>query len=233
MKFELLVFDWDGTLMDSEARIVDCLELTFRDLALPPLGRDQLKDVIGLGLREAVDRLAPGLEEGRIQQFIECYRAHYLCGEKRPTALFPGALETLRRLNQNGHMLAVATGKSRRGLERSIKEAGCGELFVASRCADECFSKPHPQMLLELMDLLDTPPERTLMIGDTEYDMQMAQNAGARALGVSYGVHDPQRLSQHGALDCLDDIREMMAWLAQPRGLTELSEKRQSDALPQ
>ncbi len=213
MNFELLVFDWDGTLMDSEGRIVDCLELTFQDLELPPLGRDQLKDVIGLGLREAAARLAPGLSEGRIRQFIECYRAHYLCEKKRPTELFPGALEALRELNRRGHTLAIATGKSRRGLERSLEEAACGDLFMASRCADECFSKPHPQMLLELMELMDTPPERTLMIGDTEYDMQMAQNAGAHALAVSYGVHEPARLSQHGALACLDDIREVVAWL--------------------
>ncbi|HFD92696.1 MAG TPA: HAD-IIIA family hydrolase [Gammaproteobacteria bacterium] len=223
--FELLVFDWDGTLMDSEGRIVDCLEATFADLGLPPLPRDTLKDVIGLGLREAIDRLAPGLDEGRAQQFIECYRAHYLCGKKRPTELFPGALETLRELEQRGYMLAIATGKARRGLERSLGEAGCGELFVASRCADECFSKPHPQMLQELMTLLDTPPERTLMIGDTEYDMQMAQNAGTHALAVGYGVHHPQRLAQHGALACLDDICDIVPWLETWAGIDKEERK--------
>ncbi len=211
--------------MDSEGRIVDCLEATFLDLDLPLLPRETLRDVIGLGLREAIEKLVPGLDEGRAQRFIESYRAHYLCGEKRPTELFPGALEALRELERRGYLLAIATGKSRRGLERSLGEAGCANLFVASRCADECFSKPHPQMLQELMALLGVSPARTLMIGDTEYDMQMARNAGSHALAVGYGVHHPQRLARHGALACLYDIRDIVPWLESWPGIDNTNPK--------
>jgi len=228
---ELLVFDWDGTLMDSEARIVDCLELALADLDLPLLPRDSLKDIIGLGLQEAIHQLMPELDEIMAQKFTERYRAHYLSEQQCPTKLFPGTLETLQALSQQGHMLAIATGKARRGLDRSLTDSGCGDLFVASRCADECFSKPHPQMLLEIMTLLDTPPEQTLMIGDTEYDMLMAQNAGAHALAVSYGVHERSRLLQHGALECLNDIRDIIGWLDGMQGLTSANKKRQSDAM--
>jgi len=161
--------------MDSEARIVDCMERALVDLNLPPMHRDTLKDVIGLGLKEAIQQLMPELDEIMVQQFIERYRTHFLSEQQCPTKLFPGALETLHTLSQQGHMLAIATGKARRGLDRSLHDSGCGDLFVASRCADECFSKPHPQMLLEIMTLLDTSPEQTLMIGDTEYDMLMVR----------------------------------------------------------
>lgn len=228
---ELLVFDWDGTLMDSEARIVDCMERALVDLNLPPMHRDTLKDVIGLGLKEAIQQLMPELDEIMVQQFIERYRTHFLSEQQCPTKLFPGALETLHTLSQQGHMLAIATGKARRGLDRSLHDSGCGDLFVASRCADECFSKPHPQMLLEIMTLLDTSPEQTLMIGDTEYDMLMAQNAGAHALAVSYGVHERSRLLQHGPLECLDDIRDIISWLDSAQGLTRPNKRRQPDAI--
>lgn len=222
--FQLLVFDWDGTLMDSEARIVACLGMALADLDLPSLPRERLSNVIGLGLPEAVRNLLPTADEHLMTRFIERYRLHFLAGDQVASTLFPGVLETLRRLGEAGFMLAVATGKSRRGLDRSLAETGCADLFVASRCADECFSKPHPQMLLEIMADLDTPPHETLMIGDTEYDLQMAGNAGTAALAVSYGVHERARLLQHGPLACLDDIAEIIPWLGVRHGGREVVE---------
>ena len=211
--FQLLVFDWDGTLVDSEGRIVACMEAAFQDLDLTPLPRDQLRDVIGLGLAEAVARLLPRADESLRRRFVERYRHHYLARSGAPTPLFPGARRTLERLAADGYLLAVATGKSRRGLARSLEETGCAHLFAVTRCADECFSKPHPQMLQEIMTDLDTPPERTLMIGDTEYDLLMARNAGVPRIGVSYGVHGRERLLRHAPLVCLDRIEALPPWL--------------------
>jgi phosphoglycolate phosphatase len=147
------------------------------------------------------------------EAFVHHYREHFLSSQQLPSLLFPGALETLQQLHQQGYLLAVATGKSRRGLDRSLEETDTRGLFHATRCADECFSKPHPQMLLEIMSVLDIMPVNTLMIGDTEYDMLMASQAGAAALAVDYGVHDRQRLLEQQPLDCLSDIRELHGWL--------------------
>lgn len=222
--FQLLVFDWDGTLMDSEARIVACLEMALADLGLPALPRERLSNVIGLGLPEAVRDLLPEADHELVARFTDRFRHYFLSPDPVPSALFPGALETLIRLADAGYLLAVATGKSRRGLDRSLAETGCAGLFTTTRCADECFSKPHPQMLLEIMTDLDTPPHETLMIGDTEYDLQMAGNAGTAALAVSYGVHDPARLLRHGPLACLDDISEIIPWLGIRHGGREVVE---------
>ena len=222
--FRLLVFDWDGTLMDSEARIVACLARALDDLGLPPLPRQRLSNVIGLGLPEAGRDLLPDAEPALVARFIERYRHHFLVGDATPSSLFPGARETLQRLSDAGFLLAVATGKSRRGLERSLAETECGDFFAVTRCADECFSKPHPQMLREIMTDLDTPAQQTLMIGDTEYDLQMAVNAGTAALAVSYGVHDAARLLRHGPLACLDHIAEIIPWLGIRHGEREVVE---------
>lgn len=222
--FQLLVFDWDGTLMDSEAHIVASLEKALADLDLPSLPRERLSNVIGLGLSEAVRDLLPDVDQDVVADFIDRYRHHYLSADPVSSALFPGALETLSRLANAGYLLAVATGKSRHGLERSLKETGCAEFFAVTRCADECFSKPHPQMLQEIMTDLDTPSHQTLMIGDTEYDLQMAGNAGTAALAVSYGVHERERLLQHGPLGCLDHIAEIIPWLGIPHEGREVVE---------
>lgn len=213
MKFPLLVFDWDGTLMDSEARIVGCMQAAIADSGLPALESAAIRNIIGLGLREALEQLFPGCAESVRQRMVERYRYHFLGGYHAASPLFPGARETLTALRERGYLLAVATGKGRQGLESVLRETGCRHLFDATRCADESFSKPHPQMLLDIMDELDVPPQATLMIGDTEYDMRMAANAGAQALAVSYGVHERERLLQCGPLDCLDSIGALPAWL--------------------
>jgi len=212
-RFELLVFDWDGTLMDSEARIVACLQGAIGDLGLPRKEVADLRNIIGLGLAEAIERLFPGSDAATRQALVERYRHHFLVADPTPSALFEGAREVLHDLAEQGYLLAVATGKGRRGLDKVLEETGLGPLFHATRCADETFSKPHPQMLLELMDHLGAAPQATLMIGDTEYDMEMARNARTHALAVSYGVHHPERLLKHGPLGCLHRIGELPEWL--------------------
>ncbi len=210
--FELLVFDWDGTLMDSVAHIVASMENAITDLELTMLPHDVLRDVIGLGLGEAIERLYPAVTAELRQQLADRYRYHYLADD--PCFPFDGAEEVLRELNRQGYFMAVATGKGRRGLDRVLDSTGFRSLFDITRCADETRSKPHPQMLQEIMDMLGVEPANTLMIGDTEYDLQMANNAGAVPLGVSYGVHAVERLHAYSPNDCLDAIRQLPEWLA-------------------
>ncbi len=212
--YRLLVFDWDGTLMDSQARIVACFQAAAVDVGVAVPGPDEAKDVIGLGLREAAERLFPDVGMAAVAQVVERYRHHFLGDHPTPSTLFPGVVETLEGLADAGYLLGIATGKSRRGLDKVLAETGLGPLFHASRCADEAFSKPHPQMLEEVMAVLGAGPADTLMIGDTEYDMQMARNAGVPGLAVSYGVHEPDRLLAEGALACLDRIDQLPGWLA-------------------
>src|SRR3990172_1368640 len=209
LNFPLLVFDWDGTLMDSEAHIVGCIRASIADLGLPTLDNTAIRNIIGLGLREAINRLFPGSDDSLHEQLAARYRQHFLADDRTPSELFPGVKETLIALHGQGYFLAVATGKGRHGLNSVLHETGCKELFHASRCADECASKPHPQMLLEIMDELNVPPSNTLMIGDTEYDMHMARNAGVAAVAVSCGVHEEQRLLQCEPLLCLTSIAEL------------------------
>ncbi len=213
MRFSLLVFDWDGTLMDSEARIVSCIKASGNDLGLPELETAVIRDIIGLGLREAINRLYPGSDELLHAQLAERYRHHFLGDEHATSSLFPGVKNMLTELHEQGYLLAVATGKGRHGLNYVLEETGCKPLFHASRCADETRSKPHPQMLVEIMESLGVQAADTLMIGDTEYDMQMANNARAAAVAVSYGVHSRERLLECAPLTCLDDITELPVWL--------------------
>jgi phosphoglycolate phosphatase len=214
VNFELIVFDWDGTLMDSEARIVTCIQAAFRDLGLSEPVREVARDVIGLGLDEAMERLLPTGDAGLRAEVVLQYRRHFLGGDQHPSELFAGARETLDWMTGQGYRLAVATGKSRAGLNKSLVESGLEGVFQATRTADETFSKPHPQMLLELMDELGARAEETLMIGDTEYDLQMANNAGVRSLAVCYGVHEPGRLLACGPLACLDSLWAIRDWLS-------------------
>lgn len=219
--FNLVVFDWDGTLMDSEARIVACLRAAVLDLGLPDRDSQDFRNIIGLGLAEAVNMLYPGAEASLLQGLTDRYRYHYLIADPTPSQLFSGAAETVKSLAEKGYFLAVATGKGRRGLDKVLGETGLREYFDATRCSDETFSKPHPRMLLEIMDQLGTEPEETLMIGDSEYDMLMARNAKTDALAVSYGVHEPERLLKHGPLGIIDAISELEQWLEQGRRATK------------
>ena len=214
MKFQLLVFDWDGTLMDSEARIVDSMRAALQDSGLWPRTREQIRNIIGLGLREAVRALIPEAPEAAQQRVVERYRHHYLGAEAIPSPLFSGAAEVVTRLAEHDYLLAVATGKGRRGLDKALQDTGLAPVFHVTRCADEAQSKPHPEMLEQIMEASGVTPAQTLMIGDTEYDVLLALNAGASALAVSYGVHDRERLMRLGPIGCLTDIRELPDWLA-------------------
>jgi phosphoglycolate phosphatase len=208
----LIVFDWDGTLMDSEAQIVSCLRAVLHDLSLEPLNDQTLRNVIGLGLREAVDTLVPGRDEEFHQAFITRYREHWFnSGE---SSLFSGVVDMLGAFRRQQLLLGVATGKSRRGLDRVLGETGLASCFDATRCADEAPSKPHPQMLLDLMDQLGVTPAQTVMVGDTEYDMEMATNAGVAKIAVTTGVHSEQRLNRHDPLVCLGRISDMPGWMS-------------------
>lgn len=211
--FKLLVFDWDGTLMDSEARIVACLRAAIADLDLEARDGSLLRDVIGLGLREAFARLYPEAENDALERMKERYRHHFLHIDETPSPLFPGISELLRQLERSGVFLGVATGKGRIGLNKALSQSNLDGLFHATRCADETASKPNPQMLFEVMDAVGVYPDQTLMIGDTEYDMLMAGNAGTAALAVSYGVHARERLLAHAPLACLDSVEELQQWL--------------------
>jgi len=208
----LIVFDWDGTLMDSEAQIVACLHAVIEDLALEPLGDEVVSNVIGLGLQEAIDTLVPGRDAVFHQAFVAHYRRHWFASAG--SRLFEGVRETLEICRQQGLLLGVATGKSRRGLDRVLAETGLTDYFNATRCADEAPSKPHPQMLHDVMEQLDVLPRQTIMVGDTEYDMEMATNAGAGKVAVTSGVHSETRLNRHAPLVCLERISDMPAWMS-------------------
>jgi phosphoglycolate phosphatase len=211
-RFELLVFDWDGTLLDSAGAIVDAIKAACRDLDLPEPPDERARHVIGLGLGDALRHAVPELSEQHYPQMVDRYRHHYLSRDHE-LQLFAGAIELIAELSEAGFLLAVATGKSRMGLDRALKTSGLGRYFKASRCADECFSKPHPQMLEELMLEFAVPPERTLMIGDTTHDLQMARNAGVAALAVSYGAHPAAVLDALEPLARLPKVEELAAWL--------------------
>ena len=211
-RFDLLVFDWDGTLMDSAATIVACIQAVGRDLGLPTPDAKLASHVIGLGLHEALSHVFPTLRSEDYSKVVDSYRRHYQA-KGNDVGLFPGVSELLQELHHAGHFLAVATGKSRTGLDRALASSGLSQRFHSSRCADECFSKPHPSMLLELMEELNVQPSKTLMVGDTTHDLQMAANAGVSAVAVAYGAHNKKELLALQPLICVDDFAELAQWL--------------------
>lgn len=211
-QFDLIVFDWDGTLVDSARNIVSALQAASIDAGLEPPRDRMARSVIGLGLKEAMHALFPEIDEARTQILIERYRTHYLACDHE-ISLFEGVREALLELEVRGFLLGVATGKERNGLNRSLDGTLLKTHFHASRCADECFSKPHPQMLHELMDELGVTPGRTLMVGDTPYDLQMAQNAGVAGIGAAYGAQPLENLLPYAPLACFDSFTKLHQWL--------------------
>lgn len=211
--YDLLIFDWDGTLMDSTVRIVSCLREGVRQAGLPPRDDAQLRHIIGLGLREAVDFLFPGAKARLKQKMMEVYRHQFMYADTTPAALFEGVEAMLDALESQGYLLAVATGKTRCGLDSALRELGMEGRFHASRCADETTSKPDPHMLREILGDLDVMPERALMIGDTQFDIEMAQNAGVAAVGVAQGAHSPDKLLQKRPLIILERVTYLLSWL--------------------
>ncbi len=211
-QFDLLVFDWDGTLMDSAGTIAFSIQAASRDLGLPAPNDREARYIIGLGLNEAIAALFPELPHSGYGALVERYR-HYYLSQDTEIPLFIGAAETIAALHEEGFLLAVATGKGRRGLNHVLEQTGLGQYFHTSRCADECFSKPHPCMLLEIMDELGVQQAKTLMIGDTSHDLQMANNAGVSAVGVCYGAHPRESLLALSPLACVDDFGALSRWL--------------------
>jgi len=211
-RFELIVFDWDGTLMDSAGAIVACIQSAAIGMGLAPPSEQRARHVIGLGLREALRYALPQLEEGRHAELADRYRRCYL-SQDHQLKLFDGIFELLQELSEAKVPLGVATGKSRKGLDRAMEVSRLRPYFPATRCADECHSKPHPQMLEELMAEFGVPPEVTLMIGDTTHDIEMAHSAGAGALAVSYGAHSRRDLEAVAPLHCVDTVTELAEWL--------------------
>lgn len=212
MSYSLVVFDWDGTLMDSTPAIIAAMQAACRDMGLPVPPDEAAGWVIGLGLADALRTAVPTLKESDWQPFAERYRYHYLTRDPE-VKLFKGVETLLQRLAETGTQLAVATGKSRRGLDRSLRSTGLTDLFHATRCADETHSKPHPAMLLELMDELDVKPARTVMIGDTSHDLNMATNAGVHGVGVCYGAHPLAELQICSSAALVHSVDDLSAWL--------------------
>ena len=214
-RFDLLIFDWDGTLMDSIAAIVECTEAALRrvdGVVVPP--REAIRNSIGLGLADSMQRFFPGCDDAFMARLTEAYRALWLGGFKDRGRLFAGAREAVAALGTAGYRLGVATAKSRLGLERELAATGTGALFHATRTVDEAPPKPHPGMVLGLCAELSVSPARALMIGDTTYDLDMARAAGAAAVGVLSGSHSRAMLAASAPLACLAGVAELPAFLA-------------------
>jgi len=213
--FRLLVFDWDGTLMDSIGSIVACTRATMEELGLGDgVPEQRIRGTIGLGLRETMEILCPGGGDAMFSRILEGYRKHWLETWRDRPVLFAGVGEMLAALAEDGYLLAVATGKSRRGLEHALEQVELGGIFHSTRTVDEAFSKPHPQMLLDILDELGVPPRSAVMIGDTTYDLEMAHGAGTAAVGVCSGSHRREELERLAPLACLDGVAELPGWLA-------------------
>ncbi len=212
--FDLIAFDWDGTLFDSTALIARSIQAACADIGTPVPSDHDARYVIGLGLTDALRHAAPMLEPGRYRELAERYRFHYFASQHE-IVLFDGTLQMLQSLKASNHLLAVATGKSRRGLDEALLSSELRGVFDATRTADETISKPDPTMLLELMSELGVEAERTLMIGDTTHDLQLAANAGAASIGVSFGAHEPDAFAPFATRYIAHSTADLAAWLAQ------------------
>ncbi len=215
--YQLVIFDWDGTVMDSAQKIANCIKAAARDLGIEEPSDVKAKNIIGLGLVQAMTILFPKLNNGQITKLVEVYKYHFVMGDVTEQKLFSGVEQGLQILNDGGALLAVATGKSRTGMDRVFNEIDIKHHFVATRCGDETRSKPHPQMLLELLDYTAIDPKKSIMIGDTTYDMDMAANAGMHGLAVSYGVHAEQDLLKSNPIEVLGSFDAVVDWLLDGR----------------
>jgi phosphoglycolate phosphatase len=213
-RFDLIAFDWDGTLSDSTTLIVQCIQAACADCGIEVPSDERAAYVIGLGLHDALRHAAPGLPPERYPELGHRYRHHYFA-RQHELVLFPGTLEMLSALKARNHWLAVATGKGRRGLDEALAHTQLKGMFDGSRTADETASKPDPLMLHELMREFGVEPERTLMIGDTTHDLQLALSAGAARIGVSFGAHDHEAFTPFEPLFVAHSTRELHAWLAE------------------
>lgn len=211
-KFDLIAFDWDGTLYDSTAVIVQCIQAAIQDVGGKVPDHSSASFVIGMSLQQALVHAAPDLPANKYPELVRYYQTHYRARHSE-LVLFAGVREMLLRLGQSGHLLAIATGKSRRGLDEALTSLALDSVFDATRTADETAGKPDPKMLCELMEQLDVPIGRTLMIGDTTHDLAMARAAGCACVAVTYGAHQPSQLSGQGQLFTAHSLDELSAWI--------------------
>jgi phosphoglycolate phosphatase len=213
-RYELVIFDWDGTIMDSTGLIASCIQEACREMGLAVPPESEAKWVIGLGILQSMERVAPGLDPPRSREFAERYRRHFLARDHE-APLFGGIAELLAELRGRDRRLAVATGKSRRGLERALAASGIGAMFEATRCADEGFPKPHPDMVLHLLEETGVDAQQAVLVGDTTHDLELAANAGVDAIAVTYGAHDEKLLRERAARHYAASVEDLRRWLAQ------------------
>lgn len=209
----LVIFDWDGTLIDSKAKIVGSMQQAAASLKLPALADQDIANIIGLALYEAIALLYPSISDADNKRLQKAYSQVFVEKDQNPCAFFPTVEQSLEQLKNQGHQIAVATGKSRRGLDRVLSTVGWQQYFDDTRCADETASKPHPKMLHELLDALNADAQSAIMVGDSEYDLLMAKNAQVKSLGVSYGVHPPERLQKHQPEAIIDRLSEVVDYV--------------------
>lgn len=211
-RYDLIVFDWDGTVMDSTAVIARSIQAASRDLALPVPSDEVARHVIGLGLDQALRYAVPDCEPHRHVDLVARYRHHFFSQENE-IPLFAGAEELIRELRDDGFYLAVATGKNRNGLNRALQNSKMAHYFHSTRTADQTVSKPDPTMLYEILEELEVEAPRALMVGDTTHDLQMALNAGMPSLAMTHGAHPPEQLLALQPLAMLDDFADLREWL--------------------
>lgn len=207
----LFVFDWDGTLSDSTGRIIACMQEAAVNLGLPALSGEAVREIIGLGLPEAIARLCPAASAGDRRALAAEYGRCYMAADDVPSEFYPGVMDALGILRDRGCSLSVATGKSRKGLDRVLSRLGLSDFFDATRCADETASKPDPLMLSELLHHFNCAPEGAFMVGDTEYDMAMGCAAQVPRVAVSFGAHHIDRLRHYKPVLCVDEIPQILS----------------------
>ncbi len=208
-KYDLIIFDWDGTIIDSQAHILDCMHKAIADEKLEMPSDDALRHIIGLSLNRAIESLFPQQDASSVQRLADNYRRHFFASGPHNSPLFEGVEETIRDLHASGYYLAVATGKGRHGLDIALQTTGLAPFFHITRCADETRSKPDPMMLDEILTDLDLAAGNAVMVGDTSYDMDMASNARMDCVAVTYGMHDVQHLRGSNPTYFIDSINQL------------------------
>lgn len=212
-QFKLIIFDWDGTLVNSTARIIDSMQQASNDNSMPKVSDAAVQNIIGLGLPEAIQTLWPAISLEQLEKMIPSYAHYFVSGSSVSMEMFEGARSVLGQLLLRNHVLAVATGKTRKGLNRMMHDLELEHLFAATRCADETRSKPHPQMLHELLATLGLSNTEALMVGDTTYDLEMANAAGVASVAMSYGAHDESRLMACQPRAICHSMHELYEWI--------------------
>lgn len=211
--YKLAIFDWDGTILDSIDTIVNSVHGAAKDSELPILDDQVVKNIIGLRLDTAIAQLYPQLSSDQLILFLENYTKHFLSLEKTAPNLYPNVLKTLQNLKDSGILIAIATGKSRRGLDRILSSLGLTDFFNATRCADETAGKPDPKMLYELLSQFSLTNKQALMVGDASFDLQMANNADMDCIAVSYGAQSTKSLKAYSPMAIIDNFNELTTYL--------------------